>query len=567
MPDTTLLPDDALLTANLTALEARQPALVERLHWPVEGDALSHDADGRWTFRLHRSEYVATLTEQETLDALPRTLGADVTGTQLVFGLGLGETLAATLERAPRANVIAWERDPWVLRQALSVRDWTADIASGRLRFALNADLVDLLEGGIDESVVWHPLLSRAYTNERWLVTEGLGERRALVCCGGLFVDALASALRDEGYSVLSFDVEKIAAEESELVLETFQPSLVASINSIHGLADFCQARELDHLCWEVDPATDAPAPLAAPAPRAHVFTFREANVAAYRSAGYEDVRYLPLAADPGRRRPVELSALDRDRYGAEVAFVGSSLTGNVSAFQELFLTQLESWTPGSRSMGRDLIREVVTAQRKDVTRFLVPQLLEERVPGFRAHSRTAGLQDPAMLLGEVCAAEKRLNLLAELGDHDVAVWGDEGFLQLESHGVRHEGAAGHGEELTRIYNAAAIHLDIGRLYQPDIVTMRVFDVLACGGFVIAERSEALEELFQLGVEVESYQDLTELQTKIEYYLARPDEARTIAERGRQAVLERHTIAQRLRTMLASFAPAENAAAPTASAA
>ena len=68
----------------------------------------------------------------------------------------------------------------------------------------------------------------------------------------------------------------------------------------------------------------------------------------------------------------------------------------------------------------------------------------------------------------------------------------------------------------------------------------------------------------RLGVEVESYQDLTELKTKVEYYLARPDEARAIAERGRQAVLERHTIAQRLRTMLASVAPASDAEASTA---
>ena len=33
---------------------------------------------------------------------------------------------------------------------------------------------------------------------------------------------------------------------------------------------------------------------------------------------------------------------------------------------------------------------------------------------------------------------------------------------------------------------------DVNRIYQPDVVPLRVFDVLACGAFLIAEHSEAL---------------------------------------------------------------------------
>ena len=113
-------------------------------------------------------------------------------------------------------------------------------------------------------------------------------------------------------------------------------------------------------------------------------------------------------------------------------------------------------------------------------------------------------------------------------------------------------GPAGHREELNRIYSNSLINLDIGRIYQSDIVTMRVFDVLACGGFILTEHCEALSEVFDIGSEVESYSSMDEMIQKIEHYLEHPDEARAIGERGRQRVLRDHSIASRVRYMLSA---------------
>ncbi|HIF21046.1 MAG TPA: glycosyltransferase family 1 protein [Gemmatimonadetes bacterium] len=83
-----------------------------------------------------------------------------------------------------------------------------------------------------------------------------------------------------------------------------------------------------------------------------------------------------------------------------------------------------------------------------------------------------------------------------------------------------------------------------------DMVTMRVFDALACGAFVLAEYSDDLARLFEIGTEVESYATLEQLIEKVQHYLDNPAEARTIAYNGRARVLRDHTIAQRLDTML-----------------
>jgi spore maturation protein CgeB len=111
-------------------------------------------------------------------------------------------------------------------------------------------------------------------------------------------------------------------------------------------------------------------------------------------------------------------------------------------------------------------------------------------------------------------------------------------------------GSAEHHEELSRIYSGACVHVDINRLYQPDIVPLRVFDVLACGGFLIAEHSQELENLFEIGMELETYRTQAELDEKVAHFIAHPDEAAAIAARGRAAVLERHTVRNRVRHML-----------------
>ena len=166
------------------------------------------------------------------------------------------------------------------------------------------------------------------------------------------------------------------------------------------------------------------------------------------------------------------------------------------------------------------------------------------------------GTEDPLLWASEMAASEKRLTYVANLGVHGIVVWGDAGWKQVEAYGARYSGRyARHTDELTKIYCASTINVDVGRLYQSDIVTMRVFDVLACGGFLLAERSDDLEQLFEVGLEVEAYSTLAELKRKVAFYLANPEAARAIADRGLTAVRTRHTIRQRVETMMGAMNP------------
>jgi spore maturation protein CgeB len=548
-----------MLRANLEALTRRDPELVQRIGWPVESDHVVLDESGEVHYRLQQSRYRLSLDDDMIARALPPEAPANAE--IFVFGVGLGEIVDALLSARADVGVVAWERDPWLLRLALGQNDWSAPLASGRLRLLLGADLIEhaaaMRARGTAVLTAFHPFLRTLYRHERaWLDPAALDRPLVLLCAGGLFVDDLAAALGRAGFAAYTLDIHRLAREELDRTMGRLRPRLVAAINYTEGLAEFAAAHHCKLICWEIDPTTSAPPRCQSPAAGegAFLFTYRGAQVAELRAGGFSHVEYLPLCADLERRTPVPLTAGERARYGTPVSFVGSSMQPQAAGFRQSFVAAVAGARPGATAAadGAALLDEVLAEQRGDFTRFVVPDALARRAAEL-ARVWPDLLAQLARWAGEIAAAEKRLAYVGRLGRFGVCVWGDDGWRAAQSAGLacHYRGAAGHGLELTKIYCGSLINVDIGRVYQDDIVTMRVFDVLACGGFVLAERSPALAELFEIGAEVDCYASADELEAKVAHYLAHPEAARAIARRGMEAVRARHSIDGRVAHMLA----------------
>ncbi len=550
------------LVANLEALEVRQRDLAQRVRLPAGSDHVADEAAGGTTLAVERSRFRLDLADDDVAAAVAPALAARPRRV-LVFGVGLGEVVDRLLRELPRgAKVVAWERDPWLLRLALARADWRAALRTGRLRLALLSDLLAVAAERGAAPVVDHPLLARLYGPERRLLEAGPGERRALVRSGGLCTDSLVAGLGRRGWSVLTFDAQRASREELDLLARRFRPGLVAAINASDGLPEFCREHGAELLVWEIDPAMDRPPRPACPTDHVRLFTVRRAQAEAWRAAGLEHVELLPLAADDELRRPLPPGSAEVRPYAAPVAFVGSSLTRDHAALRARFAELHRAWC--GRDDGAAVAAAVLAAQRAEPTAWILPRLLEEAAPGLGEWCRRhADGLDPAMLLGEEAASGHRKDWIRRLAPHGVHVWGDAGWRELEPAGVRYRGPAGHREELNRVYSSGAIHVDVGRLYQRDLVTLRVFDVLACGGFALVEHTAELERAFAVGEELESFRDPDELDRKVRHYLAHPDQARAIAARGRAAVLARHRFDDRLALALGRL-PSAGAREPAA---
>jgi len=542
------------LRNNLATIQRRTPSLFDRICLPVSSDHVQQSSDGRNCYQIHRSWHSYDLTAQQVAQSLEGVEGEHT----FLFGLGAGEQLLALLGREDVTSVLAWDRDPWLLRLFLSTHDVSAYLQSGRLTLSLGADLLDGLHDDLPRDAVIHPFFADQYRTEFALLQNDLQAKRALLCAGTLFVDDLADSLTEAGYSCFTWDVGRLSPEELAITAKRFDATLVAGINYTQGLAEACRDLGLRLVIWEIDPATDELTPCRPPAEHAQIFTYRRAQVPVFEAAGFPNASYLPLAANPNRRFPADPKADDASDYRAPIAFVGASMREQANRFGEHLIAEYCLWRGGSpieaKAECTRALDGVRNDHRSDLTSSRVEALLSEALPEFvEAIRRRPNKPDPVVLASEIIAADKRLSYVELLGPLGVHVWGDQAWQSAERSGATYRGLAGHRFELGRIYSGATVNVDIGRLYQNDMVTMRVFDVMACRGFVLTERNDALLELFTEGVELDCYTSADELLEKAKYYSTHPAEAAAIATRGYEAVLAHHTISGRVATMLATL--------------
>ncbi len=81
-------------------------------------------------------------------------------------------------------------------------------------------------------------------------------------------------------------------------------------------------------------------------------------------------------------------------------------------------------------------------------------------------------------------------------------------------------------------------------------VNQRVFDVPACGAFLLTDHQESLGELFDIGKEVIVFDCPEDIPDLLRYYLKNPDKREKIALQGRERVLKEHTYQHRLKSII-----------------
>lgn len=133
---------------------------------------------------------------------------------------------------------------------------------------------------------------------------------------------------------------------------------------------------------------------------------------------------------------------------------------------------------------------------------------------------------------------KERSRSICYLGDHGIPVkiWGGGKWLSLRnpppSLNIQTQGA--FADDYARVLTASDISLCFLRKVNRDLQTTRTMEIPACGSFMLAERTDEHMALFEEGKEAEFFSSNRELLEKVRYYLAHPEERRSIAEAGRQ---------------------------------
>lgn len=343
-----------------------------------------------------------------------------------------------------------------------------------------------------------------------------------------------------------------------------FKPDMVLTINHLgvdrEGvLMELLEKCRLPLASWFVDnPHLVLYVYTSLVSPWTTIFTWDADNVDSLRAMGFEHVRYLPLGTDIHRFRPPSGSRncpeSCSDSWRARVSFVGNSMLAKVAARLKAGRfprPMLLAYREVARSFGDstdDSVREHL--------RTVFPHIFQcfEALPSVeeRLAFETAVTWEATRLYRNRC--------VRQILPFQPLIAGDKYWkiaLRDRPEAWRWHPELSYYVDLPRFYPCSEINFNCTSMQMKGAVNQRVFDVPACGQFLITDQRRQMDQLFEPGREVVAYSAPEEIPDLIDFYLRHPQAREKIARAARKRVHRDHTYDQRmtslLQTMLAVY--------------
>jgi spore maturation protein CgeB len=280
--------------------------------------------------------------------------------------------------------------------------------------------------------------------------------------------------------------------------------------------------------------------------PWATIFTWDADNLDSLRILGFEHVHYLPLGTDIHRFHPRTATRCP-ESWQAEVSFVGNSMLAKVAARLKAGRfprSMLLAYKDIARSFGDskdDSVREHICRHFPDIfERFAALSSIEKQLAFETAITWEATRRYRNRCIREILPFNPLI-----VGDkywkislrHDPSTW-------------RWHPELNYYQDLPYFYPCSAVNFNCTSMQMKGAVNQRVFDVPACGGFLITDHRRQMDQLFEPGREVVAYAEPGEIQGLLRYYLRHPSERRRISQAARKRVLQEHTYDLRLTSLL-----------------
>ncbi|MBU1486436.1 glycosyltransferase [bacterium] len=324
--------------------------------------------------------------------------------------------------------------------------------------------------------------------------------------------------------------IEEMAGE-----LSSFRPDIVFTLNNLEIIPALLKEARIPYAIWFIDHPLfwSSPSSLSlSVTPYAHIFVWERSYLGLLKDFGFKNVHWLPLATNPHLFKEGEV----RERFESDISFVGESMTH-----------YLDKLLVGSGRLER-LARMSIQQKCREPLREMEPIFGQIEQELGQVLSFEDEYQRKLFLLNlEVAGMSAyRREIIKALSEFNLSLYGDEGWKNIE--GANFRGRLNY-LDAPALYRTCRINLNITKAHSSRAINQRLFDVPACGGFVLTDFREDLKLLFDED-EVAYYQDKEDLLEKVRFYLTHPAEREKIANNARKRVLSQHTYEIRMESLI-----------------
>jgi len=220
-----------------------------------------------------------------------------------------------------------------------------------------------------------------------------------------------------------------------------------------------------------------------------------------------------------------------------DITFVGST---GLQRFDEKFLRWLVQGNPVMQAFQNMICERIIKGEM-----FQYAEIKQLQLP-------INGLTEPAQLalIEDLTTFYIRNEYLKVLLNKPALIYGDVGWTMESLVGPLAHLYAGRSldfkYETPWVYHQSKINLNIFNVQCVNSPTIRMFDVMACGGFLLTEYRPFIEERYKIGEELDVFRNPQELAEKTDYYLNHSDLRRKIAKAGQEKTLREDRYSERL---------------------
>lgn len=335
--------------------------------------------------------------------------------------------------------------------------------------------------------------------------------------------------------------------------LKAARYDFVFSINFFPVLAEVCSIFKTPYACWIVDSPVLELYSDAIRRPWNRIFLFDYELYREFAPKNPDCIFHLPLAADVTGMSAVcdTITDSDRAKYGSDISFVASLYT------EKCPYNKLKNPPDYLRGYLDGIIEAQLKVYGYNFLRELISRELaaefKKYLPGFYQFPEKYEQNEQAVVadlyIGTKVTEQERLRLLQALSEHfTVSLYTGSDTSGLPR--IHNKGLARTYSEMPKIFRLSRINLNMTAKSIKSALPLRIWDILACGGFVMTNYQSEIPEYFEIGTDLETYSSEEELIEKCEYYLAHEEERKQIAQNGFEKAKKLHSLEQRLEEMV-----------------